>query len=424
MEVSLLKDGPTSYVLRIKTPTTNTRIAAHYVLLIDNSGSMEMENKLANVKKCIGAMLDCLTADDYISIITFESHSVIWAKAVQLTATNKEYVASILQKIQPLNMTNLSAGLGNVQAAIQAGPAVKTGVLLLTDGNVNGGIRDQAQLKTIIRNIQEQRAGLTIQCVGYGTDHNAVFLKEVALETSGSYNIVNTIEDVATAYGDALGGIMSCVAQNVEVVLPAGARVIGPHKTVVGAEGSITIHIGDLYSDTEKYILFDYADGGANNSTTINAMLLPNLTPYSATVQATEATERSIDIELCRHRYTCVEILTYISTHHTMTAEEKSGLKARIQAFKVALQDTAYDTNPHAAQLRAEVAVLEETLESQSQEDNAVINQHISYYGLGRGFTSPLSRNRENEDEDPQNRSLFQNSTQRIISNTLSSVSH
>ena len=424
MEVSLLKDGPTSYVLRIKTPTTNTRIAAHYVLLIDNSGSMEMENKLANVKKCIGAMLDCLTADDYISIITFESHSVIWAKAVQLTATNKEYVASILQKIQPLNMTNLSAGLGNVQAAIQAGPAVKTGVLLLTDGNVNGGIRDQAQLKTIIRNIQEQRAGLTIQCVGYGTDHNAVFLKEVALETSGSYNIVNTIEDVATAYGDALGGIMSCVAQNVEVVLPAGARVIGPHKTVVGAEGSITIHIGDLYSDTEKYILFDYADGGANNSTTINAMLLPNLTPYSATVQATEATERSIDIELCRHRYTCVEILTYISTHHTMTAEEKSGLKARIQAFKVALQDTAYDTNPHAAQLRAEVAVLEETLESQSQEDNAVINQHISYYGLGRGFTSPLSRNRVNEDEDPQNRSLFQNSTQRIISNTLSSVSH
>ena len=153
-------------------------------------------------------------------------------------------------------------------------------------------------------------------------------------------------------------------------------------------------------------------------------MLLPNLTPYSATVQATEATERSIDIELCRHRYTCVEILTYISTHHTITAEEKSALKARIQAFKVALQDTAYDTNPHAAQLRAEVAVLEETLESQSQEDNAVINQHISYYGLGRGFTSPLSRNRENEDEDPQNRSLFQNSTQRIISNTLSSVSH
>ena len=422
MDVSLLKDGPTSYVLRIKTPATNTRIAAHYVLLIDNSGSMEMENKLANVKKCIGAMLDCLTADDYISIITFESHSVIWAKAVQLTATNKEYVASILQKIHPLNMTNLSAGLGNVQAAIQAGPAVKTGVLLLTDGNVNGGIRDQAQLKTIIRNIQEQRAGLTIQCVGYGTDHNAVFLKEVALETSGSYNIVNTIEDVATAYGDALGGIMSCVAQNVEVVLPAGAHVLGPHKTVVGAEGSLTIHIGDLYADTEKYILFD-CDSTAN-STTINAMLLPNLTPYSATVQATEATERSIDIELCRHRYTCVEILTYISTHRTITAEEKSALKARIQAFKVALQDTAYDTNPHAAQLRAEVAVLEETLESQSQEDNAVINQHISYYGLGRGFTSPLSRNRENEDEDPQNRSLFQNSTQRIISNTLSSVSH
>lgn len=415
MEVSLLKDGPTSYVLRIKTPATNTRIAAHYVLLIDNSGSMEMENKLANVKKCIGAMLDCLTADDYISIITFESHSVVWAKAVQLTAANKEYVASILEKIHPLNMTNLSAGLGNVQAVIQAGPAVKTGVLLLTDGNVNVGIKDQAQLKTIIRSIQDNCPGLTIQCVGYGTDHNAAFLKEVAVETSGSYNIVNTIEDVGTAYGDALGGIMSCVAQNVEVVLPEGAVVHGPYKN------DSTVHIGDIYADTEKYIMFDYisATGTSAVKATLNAMLLPNLTPYSAINLATEATERSIDIELCRHRYTCAAILQQIANHKP---EEKSAIRAKIEAFKAAIQDTSYNGNSLAAQLRAEVAVLEETLESQSQEDNAVINQHISYYGLGRGFTSPLSRNGQSADEDPQNRSLFQNTTQRNISNTLSSI--
>jgi hypothetical protein len=417
MEVSLLKDGPTSYVLRIKTPATNTRIAAHYVLLIDNSGSMETDSKLANVKKCIGGMLDCLTADDYISIVTFESHSVIWAKAVQLTAANKEYVASILEKIHPLNMTNLSAGLGNVQAVIQAGPAVKTGVLLLTDGNVNVGIKDQTQLKTIIKTIQENCPGLTIQCVGYGTDHNAAFLKEVAVETSGSYNIVNTIEDVGTAYGDALGGIMSCVAQNVEVVLPEGAVVHGP-----GGRANV-VHIGDIYADTEKYIMFDYVSVNTDNSTNItaalNAMLLPNLTPYSATVHATEATERSIDIELCRHRYTCAAILQQIANHKP---EEKSAIRAKIEAFKAAIQDTSYNGNSLAAQLRAEVAVLEETLESQSQEDAAVINQHISYYGLGRGFTSPLSRNSQSADEDPQNRSLFQNTTQRNISNTLSFV--
>jgi Skp family chaperone for outer membrane proteins len=413
MEFSLIKDGPASYVARIKAPPATGRISAHYVLLIDNSGSMETDRKLENVKKCIGGMLDCLTADDYISIITFESHSVVWAKAVQLTAANKEYVASILEKIHPLNMTNLSAGLGNVQAVIQAGPAVKTGVLLLTDGNVNVGIKDQAQLKTIIRGIQDNCPGLTIQCVGYGTDHNAAFLKEVAVETSGSYNIVNTIEDVGTAYGDALGGIMSCVAQNVEVVLPEGAVVHGPYKSdITGA-----VHIGDIYADTEKYIIFECSN--ANVTATLNAMLLPNLTPYSATKQATHATERSIDIELCRHRYTCAAILQQIANHKP---EEKNAIRAKIEAFKAAIQDTAYNGNSHAAQLRAEVVVLEETLESQSQEDAAVINQHISYYGLGRGFTSPLSRNRESTEEDPQNRSLFQNTTQRNISNTLSSI--
>jgi hypothetical protein len=163
--------------------------------------------------------------------------------------------------------------------------------------------------------------------------------------------------------------------------------------------------------------MFDCAN--VSPSATLNAMLLPNLTSYSAIAQATHATERSIDIELCRHRYTCAAILQQIANHKP---EEKSAIRAKIEAFKAAIQDTSYNGNPHAAQLRAEVAVLEETLESQSQEDNAVINQHISYYGLGRGFTSPLSRNGQSADEDPQNRRLFQNTTQRNISNTLSSI--
>jgi len=455
MEVSLTKYSATSYALRIKAPAEATRVPNHFIVLLDNSGSMgdgdfpfgrssDGNTKMGHVKRCLDAMLGCLSTDDMLSIITFESHSSIELQCMTITDAHKAHIQSVIQRIYPQDMTNLSAGLGNVRTVLAATPpSLKTGILLLTDGHINQGITDPTALKAIIQDILRSRDGLSFHCIAYGNDHNDGLLKDIALETQGSYNIVNSLEAVATAFGDTLGGLMSCAAQNVKVQLPADAKVEGPFKTTpaLGATQALTVTLGDLYAGTERIILYSATSVA---TATVQAHMLPLLTPVTYTIEAVESAERCIDIELTRHRYTCSALLLRIQG--AVTGTNQTTLRADIHAYAVAVADEAYNGNPLIGQLRAEVDVMRRALEGAGHQDNAVLSQHISYYGLGRGFSTParpprnnsgrqahffgvaggepmMEEEEENDDEDPIHTAFFQNSAQRMVSQTLRTAS-
>jgi hypothetical protein len=462
MEVALTTYAPNSHALRIRGAAEATRVPTHFIILLDNSGSMGdsettvfgrsasastgSESKMNYVKRCLDALLACLSADDMLSIITFESTSTIHLQCMTVSEAHKAHIQSVIGAIHPEDMTNLSAGLGSVRRVLETAPAaLKTGILLLTDGHINQGITDSTALKAIINDILHSRAGLSFHCVGYGTDHNDELLKDISIETQGSYNIVKKLEDVATAFGDTLGGLMSCVAQNVEAILPAGSTVQGPFK-VRSTASAIAVSIGDLYAGTERIILYSATPGtGASANATVHATVLPLLTPVTHTVEATPATERSIDIELTRHRYTCTSLLQRIQ----QSTRDDAALKADIDAYATAVADPAYDASPITAQLRAEVDVMRRSLEAHAVgiADDAVLSQHISYYGLGRGFCTPSrparptiapwapTRGRavatdpsadsesESEDNPTTTSAVFQNYAQRMVSNTMRTVS-
>ncbi len=460
MEVSLTTYAPNSHALRIRGAAEASRVPTHFIILLDNSGSMgdsesmtfsrsdTSDSKMDYVKRCLDALLACLSADDMLSIITFESTSTIHLQCMTVSEAHKAHIQSVIGKIRPEDMTNLSAGLGSVRRVLATAPAeFKTGILLLTDGHINQGITDPTALKAIIHDILQSRAGLSLHCVGYGTDHNDEFLKDISIETQGSYNIVKNMEDVATAFGDTLGGLMSCVVQNVEAVLPASATVQGPFK-VINKPDSVTVTIGDLYAGTERIILYSapssstLADGSATSHASVHGMALPLLTPITYTLEASPTTERCIDIELTHHRYTCTSILQRIKD----IGRDDPSLRAMIDAYATAVADPAYDSSPITAQLRAEVDIMRSSLEPHTVgiDDNAVLSQHISYYGLGRGFCTPSrpprstrtpwapARGRRqsvdsDDDEAEENptatSAIFQNYAQRMVSNTIRTVS-
>jgi Mg-chelatase subunit ChlD len=458
MEVSLTTYAANSHALRIRGAAEASRVPTHFIILLDNSGSMDdsegsifgrsngADSKMDYVKRCLGALLACLSADDMLSIITFESTSTIHLQCMTVSEAHKAHIQSVIDGIYPQDMTNLSAGLGSVRRVLETAPAeLKTGILLLTDGHINQGITDPTALKAIIHDILASRAGISLHCVGYGTDHNDELLKDISIETQGSYNIVKKLEDVATAFGDTLGGLMSCVAQNVEAVLPAGAVVQGPFKIRSTGAGSVAVAIGDLYAGTERIILYSAPSAsGSGASAIVNAMVLPLLTPVKNTVEAIATTERCIDIELTHHRYTCTSLLQRIKESH----HDNTTLRTDIDTYATAVADPAYNSSPITAQLRAEVDIMCRSLEAHAVgiADDAVLSQHISYYGLGRGFCTPSRPPRrtmnptwapvrrtgasyESDDESVAEENptattaIFQNHAQRMVSNTMRSMS-
>lgn len=394
-------DGESEKVLcavQLQTPENGSHIQTHYVFLIDTSGSMEEENKIDNVKRCISTMMNYVQENDYFSLITFESHSVIHIDHLQTTPANKTYIQQIVQKIQSEDMTNLSAGIGNVRKVVQGHPE-KTALFLLTDGNVNQGITNEDALQELVQGILTEHGSIQVYCIGYGTNHNANLLRGISVEGNGSYNIVNCIEDVGSAFGDTVGGLISIVAQNVEIEFPAGSTVLGlvKQKVVGGASDRVVVQVGDVYAGTQPIFLAEIPrailDIEGGNAIKISAMELPNLTERIFQVVGTVVEDENVDpfIKLSRLRHICTDLLMKVHKWDQLfMLEDKEAVKSQLAAFKNEITASIFDGSVLAQQLRDEIPMMERIVNGNSvgRDVHNIMSQHMAYFGLGRGLNT------------------------------------
>ena len=84
--------------------------------------------------------------------------------------------------------------------------------------------------------------------------------------SGGSYYSIKDNSQVASAFGDAIGGILSVVAQNVLLTISVpeearelGAEIVAVHhdrKTEI-SEGVFQVDVGDLYAEETRDVLFE-----------------------------------------------------------------------------------------------------------------------------------------------------------------------
>lgn len=90
-------------------------------------------------------------------------------------------------------------------------------VFLFTDGQATTGVTNSARLKGILNLMLENSIRPTIHCFGFGHHYDAECLEAVAEAGQGQSAFIEDAESTPAALATALGGIMSIVAQNVEV---------------------------------------------------------------------------------------------------------------------------------------------------------------------------------------------------------------
>ena len=396
-----VSDDKLPCAIRIRAPTDVNRTSSHLVLLLDVSESMSDANKLEHVKKCCQLIVDLLTPEDHLSIITFGERSEILLNNVAVDTAHKEHIRAIITNLNVDGCTNLSAGLYNVRQVLESSKQ-KAGLLLLTDGIANLGIKDPVGLETIVGGLCTDFPYLSVHCVGYGTDHNAELLRIIAEKNQGSYNIVSSIEDTAMAFGDTLGGLMSCAAQNVVVQLPADAVVHGPYKNVLKG-----IHLGDVYAGTNPILLFDLPSTASTASTattattvtadtvSVSGILMSTGQLFRENASWVHKEEQDTEIRLCFLRYECSNILQDLRVWNTLTPASKLALSGRIDTFADRLATPALASEPVTASLLLEIPLLRSILAKAQQnhitrDDTSILSQHSAVLGLGRGFSSPM----------------------------------
>jgi Mg-chelatase subunit ChlD len=426
--------------LVLKGRARSERQPVHLYFLIDTSGSMHIESKLANVQRSMNFILPFLTPQDQLSLGTFHTEAKSHLVRKPVSTDTKQAIEYTIQQLNADGNTNLSAGL-LMAAPIFEEPQAdgierKQGLIVLTDGHANMGAHDEPTLLRIVKSMLEKTPSLSITTVGYGEDHNADLLSKMSIEGGGSYNIVKNLEDVASVFGEILGGLLSVSAQMIEVYLPpeAECNTVYPVETLEG--GIKKVRIGDLYSEAEQTLLFKSCpDQGPIR---ITAVAMPSLERLDIRVTPDLLEEGEVPeetLQLAEYRQQVSRILKF-ARHPPITAEirrEANDLLLLLEAssfrenllVKMMIEDLKFITTEQAAY----------------GNPVSILTQHETYLGVARGLRSPtmsqprrarghharhatdLSQAADPEPESQEQTSVFSNMVQRSITNTLRTMS-
>ena len=250
-----IQNQPEWACIQVTVPESTDIIPVHLVCVIDTSGSMATNDKLDHVKKSLHFLLDFLRPQDQLTVLTFSDRVRTILRQTFITSLEKENIRTRLSFIAPEANTNMSAALIEIREVLRMDTNnVKQGVLLLTDGHANAGMKEPDYLIELAQRTITTFRGTSFSCIGYGTDHHAELLQQISQVGGGVYYVVNTLEDVAVVFGDVLGGLVSCSYQQVRILLPEGTEL----KTRYPVEQEnhvVKVCVGDVPAGTEAILI-------------------------------------------------------------------------------------------------------------------------------------------------------------------------
>jgi Mg-chelatase subunit ChlD len=259
-------------------PNNSDRAPVDCVVVLDVSGSMEIGGKIVLMRETVQLLLAQFTDQDRVGIVTFDTNVSEPVLLQPMTVASKARATEEIGKLKPGSMTNLSGGLfqgirqllrafglfqriqqllGATQDADDSG-RVRT-CMLMTDGEATLGCTTAAEIVPVLANMIRE-TGITLHTFGYGSDHDSGLLHSLSTAGSGSYYFVEGVDAIRGAFGDCLGGILSVVAQNLQLIIEAenGAVITKVHhKSAQAVDGgrAFRVPFADLYGDEQRDVL-------------------------------------------------------------------------------------------------------------------------------------------------------------------------
>jgi len=222
------------------------------VLVLDVSLSMAGE-KLEQLKATARKIAQNLTDKDEIAIVAFSSH--VETVLERTSAANREAILAAISRLHTMGCTNMSGGfMQGLRQVNEKFKGVKR-IMLLTDGQANEGIKDHEGLTGMVKG---RDSSCSLSTFGFGTDCDQELLADMAKAGGGNYYFISG-EDIKNVFARELGGMLSCIGQNLEVRIQPnkGGEVLEVLNdfTVDDKDGVAVINAEDLFAGETKHVL-------------------------------------------------------------------------------------------------------------------------------------------------------------------------
>ena len=256
MVIRLFHDGAHHGCAQLQAPTVaGTTPPQTVVFLLDGSGSMASEGKLAHALRAGELCLDHLRPIDTFACVVFHSDATVAIPAQHMSDTNRESAKQALRNVRAEGATHLENGLIRAFAQI---PADQSGhIILATDGHPNAGEQDADALRDLVQRLAQDRH-VRVDTAGFGKDHNDALLCKLAESAGGVYTFLEKSEAIFDWATTRLGALLTTSLRDVHLEFRGIAGLVGEESAAV-----TTVAIPRMSSGETKHVLFQLQEGDA-----------------------------------------------------------------------------------------------------------------------------------------------------------------
>ncbi|MHC4876284.1 MAG: YfbK domain-containing protein [Planctomycetota bacterium] len=253
--------------LQAKTIDKSQRPPTNLVFLLDVSGSMRPANKLPLVQQAMRLLVEEMTEDDQIAIVTYASNA-----GLRLVSTPGSKKSEILQSIDSLTAGGSTNGEGGIKLAydtairhyIQDG---SNRVILCTDGDFNVGVSNDNELVELIQ--EKAASGVFLSVFGFGMGNlKDGKLEKLADKGNGQYGYIDSLQEARRAFKEGLVGTLYTVAKDVKLQAEFNPATVGAYR-LIGYENR-KLAAADFTDDTK-----DAGEIGAGHQVTALYEIVP-----------------------------------------------------------------------------------------------------------------------------------------------------
>lgn len=237
--------------------TSTERQATDIVAVLDVSGSMQ-GRKIGQVQDATRFLISQANDSDRLSIVTFNDSAQKALKLRKMNVDGKDDANKAVLRLHAGGGTSIATGLEMaVQVMEQRRQTNKVAtIFLLTDGQ-DGSARHR--LSSLLE--RARRANCSVYAFGFGQDHDAALLSQLAEEAQTPFSFVRDTEaHIREAFAGTIGGLLSVVAQQVKLIVNCNVQLKAMHtpfSTERSNETQTIITIPDIFAGERRDILVE-----------------------------------------------------------------------------------------------------------------------------------------------------------------------
>jgi Ca-activated chloride channel homolog len=207
------------------------RPRAHVTLVVDRSGSMDLQSRLGLVKSSLAVLANRLRDDDTVAVVSFDDEARPILEPTPVRDTDA--ILAAVDELQPGGSTNLEAGLrlGYDQARASYDDDAVNVVVLCSDGVANVG---DTMPESIVDTIAEEgAAGIHLVTVGFGMgNYNDHLMEQLADRGDGFYSYVDTYDEAERLFGTELTTTLVPVAAEARAQVRFDPELVSSYRLI------------------------------------------------------------------------------------------------------------------------------------------------------------------------------------------------